>query len=143
MCNDSDYYGGGCTLTAHAHEPGVPTLTTGFCSAQPGLVLRYAQRTLPGWYPVERRYTIRYINAEDILPAELISQIRNYIEGKAIYIPRADGRAAWGNATGTRAELDSRNRSIRDEFASGVSVTELSEKYCLSTDSIRKILRKS
>ena len=91
----------------------------------------------------ERRYTISYINAEDILPAELISQIRKYIEGEAIYIPRSAGRAAWGGSTGTRAELDQRNRQIRAEYDSGVSIPELSDKYCLSTDSIRKILRKT
>lgn len=91
----------------------------------------------------ERRYTISYINAEDILPAELISEIRKYIEGEAIYIPRAVGRAAWGCSTGTRAELDQRNRQIREEYKSGIPVRELSDKYCLSTDSIRKILKKT
>ena len=91
----------------------------------------------------ERRYTISYINAEDILPAELISQIRKYIEGEAIYIPRSVGRAAWGGSTGTRAELDQRNRQIRAEYESGIPVRELSDKYCLNTDSIRKILKKT
>jgi len=109
------------------------------CSAQAGLVLRYAEMIGHS----ERRYTISYINAEDILPAELISQIRKYIEGEAIYIPRAVGRAAWGGSTGTRAELDQRNRAIRAEYESGVPVPELCEKYCLCPDSIRKILRKT
>ena len=104
-----------------------------------GLVLRYAEMIGHS----ERRYTISYINAEDILPAELVSQIRKYIEGEAIYIPRAVGRAAWGGSTGTRAELDRRNRAIRTEFESGVTIPELSEKYCRCSDSIRKILKKT
>ena len=42
-----------------------------------------------------------------------------------------------------RAELDERNRAIRREYAEGARTAELAEKYCLSPDSIRKILRDS
>ncbi len=95
------------------------------------------------------RYTLRkavhsisYRNAEEILPEELLTQIRKYIEGEAIYIPKAtDKRKSWGGKTGTRAEYDRRNRAIAEEYRDGQSVTELAEKYCLCPDSIRKILR--
>ena len=40
-----------------------------------------------------------------------------------------------------RAELDERNRAIRRDYADGARVAELAEKYCLSADSIRKIVR--
>lgn len=92
----------------------------------------------------ERRYTIGYINANEILPKELVEQIREYIEGEAIYIPKASEiRRTWGIRTGTRIEYDKRNRAICEEHRNGCSVSELSEKYCLCTDSIRKILRNS
>lgn len=92
----------------------------------------------------ERRYTIGYINASEILPRELLEQIREYIEGEAIYIPKAsEKRQIWGGKTGTRIEYDKRNRAICEEYRGGRSVTELAEKYCLCTDSIRKILRNS
>ena len=142
MINDSDYYGGGCTLTAQAHEPSVPpSLSKQDLLRSGGACPALCDIDILG--QTERWYTISYINAEDILPAELISQIRKYIEGEAIYIPRAVGRAAWGGSTGTRAELDQRNRAIRAEYESGVPVPELCEKYCLCPDSIRKILRKT
>ena len=85
---------------------------------------------------------IGYINAEDILPRELIDRIREYIEGEAIYIPRTgEKRVAWGERNGTRNEYDRRNRAIISEYKSGRSVAELAESYALCEDSIRKILR--
>lgn len=142
MFNGNDYNGGGCTLRVRAHGSSVPPtplnrILLRSCGACPAL----CDIDMIG--QTERRYTISYINAEDILPAELVSEIRKYIEGEAIYIPRAVGRAAWGGSTGTRAELDRRNRAIRAEYDSGIPVPDLSRKYCLSTDSIRKILRKT
>lgn len=87
---------------------------------------------------------IGYINASEILPRELLEQIREYIEGEAIYIPKASKkRQIWGGKTGTRIEYDKRNLAICEEYRGGRSVTELAEKYCLCTDSIRKILRNS
>ncbi|MGN1346887.1 MAG: CD3324 family protein [Eubacteriales bacterium] len=85
---------------------------------------------------------ISYINAEEVLPKELLAQVRNYIEGEAIYIPKAaEKRKTWGGKTGTRAEYDQRNRAIVKEYQSGQSVMSLAEKYCLCPDSIRKIIR--
>ena len=92
-------------------------------------------------FPVKGGSLIHYINAEDILPKNLLDEIRRYFEGGAIYVPRSDGRAAWGSGSGTRAELDARNRAIRSEYAAGTGTAELAEKYCLSADSIRKIVR--
>jgi len=90
----------------------------------------------------ERWYIISYINAEDILPDELLSEIRRYVEGEAIYIPRSAGRVKWGGHTGTREELDKSNCEIQREYDAGKTVNELSKEYCLCSDSIRKILRK-
>ena len=70
-----------------------------------------------------------------------MDEIRRYFEGGAIYVPRSDGRAGWGTGSGMRAELDERNRAIRREYAEGARIVELAEKYCLSADSIRKIVR--
>ena len=87
-------------------------------------------------------HLISYINAEEVLPKELLVQIRKYIEGEAIYIPKAaEKRKSWGGKTGTRAEYDKRNRAIVEEYRDGQSITSLAEKYCLCPDSIRKIIR--
>ena len=84
---------------------------------------------------------INYVNAEEVLPKTLLDEIRRYFEGGAIYVPKSDKRAGWGTGSGMRAELDERNRAIRREYAEGGSASALAEKYCLSPDSIRKIVR--
>lgn len=85
-----------------------------------------------------------YINGKDILPVELLTEIQKYIQGDIIYIPREEKtRAAWGQLNGTRTFLDRRNNEIYVLYKNGLSIDELVEKYCLSEDSIRKILMKS
>ena len=83
-----------------------------------------------------------YIKAEDILPEEMIRQIQQYVDGQAIYIPRrAENRRAWGCGTPYRAELQERNRRIREEYRMGATPAELAERHHLSEKSIRRILR--
>ena len=85
-----------------------------------------------------------YIKAEEILPEELIRQIQKYVDGVYIYIPRKPGtRHAWGQKTDYKTELKIRNDRIRNDYASGTSVTALSRKFHLSEKSIRRILQKS
>ena len=85
-----------------------------------------------------------YIKAEEILPEELIRQIQEYADGVCIYIPRKPGtRHIWGQKTEYRTELKIRNDRIRNDYASGESVSALSRKYHLSEKSIRRILQKS
>ena len=85
---------------------------------------------------------MRYIKAEDILPAEVIALIQEYADGVTIYIPRkAENRRAWGCGTEYKAQLGQRNRHIRREHAQGTSIPALAEKYHLSEKSIRRILR--
>ena len=86
---------------------------------------------------------VSYIKAEEILPEELIRRIQEYADGVYIYIPRRPGnRQPWGQETGYKAELKLRNDRIRNDHASGASVTVLSRKYHLSEKSIRRILQK-
>ena len=83
-----------------------------------------------------------YINAEEILPEELIRRIQEYADGVYIYIPRKPGtRHSWGQETAYKAELKARNALIRSDFAQGMRVGTLSRKYHLSEKSIRRILR--
>ena len=84
-----------------------------------------------------------YIKAEEILPEELIRKIQEYADGVYIYITRRPGnRQPWGQETGYKAELKLRNDRIRNDYASGESVTARSRKYHLSEKSIRRILQK-
>lgn len=84
-----------------------------------------------------------YMKAEDILPEELIRQIQQYVDGTYLYIPRKAGnRRAWGQGSPYRLELQQRDRKICFDRDQGLSVPELCEKYHLSEQSIRRILRR-
>ena len=82
---------------------------------------------------------MKYENAKDLLPPQLLRQVQKYAAGKTLYIPSM-GHASWGEVTGYRRYLAQRNRDIRAAFRQGASQDALAEQYCLSTDSIRKII---
>ena len=85
---------------------------------------------------------MKYLNAEDILPKDLIREIQNYVAGGYVYIPALNEKKAWGSNTGIRRELFARNEQICEEYAAGHSVKTLAEQYCLSESSIYKIIRR-
>ncbi|MGL4344025.1 MAG: CD3324 family protein [Cellulosilyticaceae bacterium] len=86
---------------------------------------------------------MKYINAQNILPKELIQKIQNYIEGGYLYIPTSGSKKAWGEMSGHKRHLAIRNQEIRDLARCGMTVKQLSETYYLSESSIRKILKSS
>ena len=82
-----------------------------------------------------------YKNAKDVLPPALLQQLWKYAEGEYIYIPKKEhSRAAWGSASGARREYELRNEQIRSRYKNHASVEELAREFCLSVESIRKIL---
>ena len=83
---------------------------------------------------------MKYENANNVLPPELIRQIQKYAAGKLLYIPQKDDQAVWGSLSGAREKLRKRNQCIYNEYKNGKGVGELSEEYFLSVDSIRKIV---
>ncbi len=86
---------------------------------------------------------MKYIKAQNVLPAEVIRIIQQYVDGEFIYVPRKEGRQkAWGEKSGARNSLSERNSRIYEEYASGIKVSELSQSYYLSEQSIRRIISK-
>lgn len=84
---------------------------------------------------------MKYINAKDIFPDDLLEIIQEYTQGKYVYIPKKDGiRDKWGSKTSYSQELFIRNKHIYTKFLSGHDVAMLSKEYCLSVKSIRRIL---
>ena len=84
---------------------------------------------------------MRYVNARDVLPPDVLSEIQKYLCGELIYIPKRDNdKAAWGQINGTRSQMRLRNRGIFEAYKGGKSVYELMDLYCLSEASIRKII---
>lgn len=84
---------------------------------------------------------MKYINAKEVLPEQLLTQLQEYVQGTMIYIPGRDAeRAAWGESNGTRAQYLLRNREIIQLYRKGSRVDDLADRYHLSPCSIRKIV---
>jgi len=84
---------------------------------------------------------LKYVNARDVLPPEVLAEIQKYLCGELIYVPKRDcEKAGWGQKNGTRALVSTRNRRIVEAYRNGVSVYELMDRYFLSEASIRKII---
>ncbi|HOX32766.1 MAG TPA: CD3324 family protein [Spirochaetales bacterium] len=82
-----------------------------------------------------------YLKGEEALPPDLLAEIQKYVQGSLVYIPRrGPERLGWGRRNGTREKLDRRDQAIREAAASGASLDELSERYAISTDAVRKVL---
>lgn len=81
-----------------------------------------------------------YRNARDILPCELIEEIQKYVDGELLYIPIKSDKTEWGLRSGAKQKYAERNRCIREQYRSSVSIEELARLYFLSTDSIKKIV---
>ena len=80
-------------------------------------------------------------NIEAILPKELLNELQRYVQGKSVYIPKSkDSRKKWGDATNSKAATSTRNGKIRSDFRGGSTIDELCGQYCLSQESIKKIV---
>ena len=83
-----------------------------------------------------------YKNARGVLPDTLIEEIQKYVDGASIYIPaKTEQKTEGGHRNGTKARYAKRNAEICSLFARNVSLTELSQRYYLSADTLRKIIR--
>lgn len=84
-----------------------------------------------------------YKSAKELLPEALLSEIQKYVQGERIYIPRCDEvKSTWGARNGTRDAMNFRNKEILDQYKQGMDFEQLSELFCLSTETIRKIIYK-
>ncbi len=84
---------------------------------------------------------MKYRNANDIFPDELLAEIQKYSSGELVYIPEsAEKKKAWGEKSGSRDFYIERNARIRQQHSEGKSIAELADEFALSTDSIRRIL---
>ena len=85
---------------------------------------------------------MRYKKAQEILPQDLVKQLQEYIAGEYLYIPKkCSEKKSWGYRTGIKAQLHERNKKIYDDFNDGMTIKQLSSKYYLADNSIRKIVR--
>ncbi len=82
---------------------------------------------------------MKYVNANEILPEELISTIQKYYQGGYLYIPKeSDCRVK--QQTDYKIELEKRNQHIYLKHLEGRPNGQLGNIYHLSESSIRRII---
>lgn len=81
----------------------------------------------------------KYVNAKDILPAQLVEEIQRYVDGTHLYIPQKL-RKSWGSESGAKQRLEMRNLEIQVSFQLGIGIEVLAPKYGLSEERIRSIV---
>ena len=88
-----------------------------------------------------RYYSLKYVNAKDVLPPDILAEVQKYTGGALIYIPKSDSdKIGWGQQNGARAQVFMRNRNITEAYRKGATIYDLMDDYCLSESSIRKII---
>jgi hypothetical protein len=84
---------------------------------------------------------VKYRNASEILPDELLRELQKYAPGEILYVPADKSRTQWGEKTGARRFYEQRNEEIRRKYSHlKVPIAALAEEYGLSDETVRKIL---
>jgi len=87
---------------------------------------------------------MRYVNAQDVLPTDVLALVRQYVDGAYIYVPRKEeNRKNWGDNTCSKIETKERNAKIYAQYKIGFKVDELAGQYFLSDKSIQRIITQS
>lgn len=84
---------------------------------------------------------MKYVNAKDALPEELLSMIQKYYQGGYLYIPKKND-CAIKRQTDYKIELEKRNQHIYLRHLEGRTSGQLGDIYHLSESSIRRIVLK-
>ena len=83
---------------------------------------------------------MKYINAAEILPEQLLRELQTYADGDVLYIPKASTKKEWGTSSGSRTFYEERNKEIQRLFKEGHSVDALAKQYGLAYSTIKKII---
>lgn len=72
---------------------------------------------------------MKYLNAEDILPEELLKEIQKYAGGALLYVPKEESEGKlWGEVSGQKKYYTKRNRMIVNKFRYGTTVDQLAKE---------------
>ncbi|KKI94126.1 hypothetical protein WQ54_00890 [Bacillus sp. SA1-12] len=84
---------------------------------------------------------MKYVNANHVLPEELIKEIQKYVQGETVYIPKPKrNHQKWGSNSGSRQLIDDRNTKIKNSFKNGNAIDQLADEFFLSIETIKKIV---
>ena len=84
---------------------------------------------------------MKYKNAYNVLPEELLALVQEYVQGEYIYVPVRDKHIEESH-TDYKVELEKRDTHIYTKYLEGMSNKRLSQMYNLSESSIRRIIVK-
>jgi len=85
---------------------------------------------------------MKYKNASDVLPENLLQEGQKYVAGETLYFLKDKERKKWGEKTGAREYFRERNEEIRQKYLQKISIERLANVYCLSAETTRKIVFK-
>jgi len=68
-----------------------------------------------------RNEAVKYRNAMEILPPQLLQRLQELAQGEILYVLKAK-RETWGAATGAREFYSERNSEIRKQFLRGAGL---------------------
>jgi RimJ/RimL family protein N-acetyltransferase len=91
--------------------------------------------------PQERMLSMKYRNAIELLPPQLLQELQRYAQGETLYVPRIK-RKSWGEGTGAKTFFSERNENIRKQCSLGENLENLSEEYVISEDALKKVVYK-
>ncbi|MGF7146273.1 Mor family transcriptional regulator [Anaerotaenia torta] len=83
---------------------------------------------------------MKYINAADVLPEELLKEIQGYVKGDLLYVPHGNRQKRWGEKSGSRTYYLQRNNDMKRKYKAGKSISQISEAYGLAFDTVRRII---
>ena len=83
---------------------------------------------------------MKYKNASDVLPDDLLKEVQKYAAGETLYFPKDRARKKWGEDSGARRFFQQRNAEIRQKYLQKTSIERLADEYCLSIETVRKIV---
>ena len=86
---------------------------------------------------------MKYINAAEILPEQLLTEIQRHISGEFLYIPAGKESCKWGEKSGSKRYFDNRNRQIKQQYQAGRSIDQISGEFGLAYETVRKIIYKA
>jgi DNA-binding NarL/FixJ family response regulator len=105
--------------------------------------MQFFKRRADLFNQLRERFYLKYINAKNVLPLELLCEIQKYTEGCILYIPNKEGnKACWGSISGSSEQLKSRNEEILERYLCGTPMEKIADEFCLSYESIKKIVYK-
>ncbi len=82
---------------------------------------------------------MKYKNAGEVLPSELVEEIQKYIQGEFLYVPKKD-KQTHRAITNYKIELEKRNDRIYKMHLEGMKNRQLAQNFSLAQSSIRRII---